>query len=819
MANATEAGVAYTRILPSMDGFSSKVSQALKSGLSGPATKAGDAAGGKLGKGIVSGVDGASGKLKSAAGRVGDIFKVGLATAGLAGAAALTAGISGALDTEVATDKLEAQLGGGEWAAGMGEVAANLYGQAFGDSIGETAEAVRQVFQAGLFEDDVGAAEIEELTATALTFSDVMDQDLTSSIRAVKNMIASGLADDATHAFDILTAGAQQTGDLAGDLSETFTEYSTQFREIGLSGEDAMGLLAQGANAGARDLDVVADSLKELAIRAKDGSDASMDAFRSLGLNADDMRARFVAGGEGAREGLDMILDGLRDLDANTREDVLVDLFGTKSEDLQGAFAALDLDSAAAMFGDVTGKTEELGSAYDNAATRIEAFKRQGLQRLTEFVGNHVIPGLERLAEFIGPILSRAFDGLQGLLDKIDFRQITDAFITFKAGFDTGETFGGGALSDFAATVGIVAAEIVGFVQDVLVPGIQSGAELLGQFWAEQGPVITDAIGQIVAIVGDGIALVVAAIERGVDIATFIWDNWGAEITAVAETAWALISGIVQGGLDVIQGIIRTVTAVLEGDWSAAWDGIKQVVDGVWTLIETVVQNGIDTVKNIAELGLAALKTGFSAAWDGIKMGLAAGWDAITARFRRGFDTIKLRAKVGWALIKGTFTRVLTEIKTFVRDRLDDVIGFFRRFPGRVRSGFSSLARTITAPFRSAFNSIKSLWNRTVGGFSVDIPGFMGFGGVSFSIPSMHDGGMVPGPAGSEHLRLLEAGEGVFTRDQMQAIGSIQAAPAPAPAVVHLHADGLDDGLRQWFRHAVRVEGGGNVQLAFGQAA
>lgn len=72
-----------------------------------------------------------------------------------------------------------------------------------------------------------------------------------------------------------------------------------------------------------------------------------------------------------------------------------------------------------------------------------------------------------------------------------------------------------------------------------------------------------------------------------------------------------------------------------------------------------------------------------------------------------------------------------------------------------------SLAETITAPYRTAFKAIASIWNNTVGKLSVKIPGFMGFGGVSFDVPDIptfarggrFDGGpMIVGEGGPEIL-------------------------------------------------------------------
>src|SRR5690606_37294568 len=141
------------------------------------------------------------------------------------------------------------------------------------------------------------------------------DLDVGQTSRAVGKMIKTGLAKDATEALDILTAGFQSGANEADDLLDTFSEYSTQFRNMGLSGEQAMGIISQGLRAGARDADVVADAIKEFSIEAVAGSDKIRDAYGELGLNADKMFAALGKGGPEAAKALDITLDKLREVE------------------------------------------------------------------------------------------------------------------------------------------------------------------------------------------------------------------------------------------------------------------------------------------------------------------------------------------------------------------------------------------------------------------------------------------------------------------------------------------------------------------------
>ena len=59
------------------------------------------------------------------------------------------------------------------------------------------------------------------------------------------------------------------------DFLDTVNEYGTQFRKLGLTGAESIGLMSQAVKAGARDTDLAADALKEFSIRAIDGSELS----------------------------------------------------------------------------------------------------------------------------------------------------------------------------------------------------------------------------------------------------------------------------------------------------------------------------------------------------------------------------------------------------------------------------------------------------------------------------------------------------------------------------------------------------------------
>lgn len=334
-------------------------------------------------------------------GKFGDRMKAGAAAVGAAAGVALAAGIAGTLDTSKAQAKLSAQLGGGKFAADMGRIAGRVYARGFGESAGEINEALRAVLSGGLLAEDAADADIEKLTVKAQALAQAFNVDVSQAVRAAGQMMRTGMAKDADQAFDILTRGFQQTGDLAGDLLDTYSEYSTQFRKLGLDGARATGLLTQGLKAGARDVDVVADAIKEFSIRAIDGSKSTSAGFKAVGLDAGKMAAQIAKGGPEASAALDLVLDRLRAMkDPVERDAAAVALFGTQAEDLGAALYSLDPSSAVDALGNVTGASDKLGTSLERSAgQRLDAFKRKAQAALVEKIGE-ALPFLERLGAF-----------------------------------------------------------------------------------------------------------------------------------------------------------------------------------------------------------------------------------------------------------------------------------------------------------------------------------------------------------------------------------------------------------------------------------
>lgn len=130
----------------------------------------------------------------------------------------------------------------------------------------------------------------------------------------------------------------------------------------------------------------------------------------------------------------------------------------------------------------------------------------------------------------------------------------------------------------------------------------------------------------------------------------------------------------------------------------------------------------------------------------------------------------------------------------------DKILALIKAVPGYIAGYFKGLANVITAPFRAAFNGVRSLWNNTLGGKGFSVPGWVpNIGGKGFTIPYFHTGGVVSGALGSETLAVLKAGERVTGGSNSGGAG-----------VVVFQSDGSKASrvLLELLKDAVRVQGG-----------
>lgn len=269
----------------------------------------------------------------------------------------------------------------------LGDVAGDAFRRNFGESVEDAGQAVTSLFQNKLIDTAAPEAAIQRLTERVLTLSATTGEEANRISSATRQMFVTGLATSVSEGMDMIQQGVENGMDVAGDLLDTIQEYSTSFREIGLNGAEAFGLINQATDAGARNTDIAADALKEFGIRAQDMSVTTARGFRTLGLDAEEMGRKVAQGGAPAKDALRQVLNALQQMPPSLeRNQAAIDLFGTKAEDLGDALFSMDLDTAAKKFGDYAGSVEEAANKISEGASFGDKLGR-GIGMVTDKIG------------------------------------------------------------------------------------------------------------------------------------------------------------------------------------------------------------------------------------------------------------------------------------------------------------------------------------------------------------------------------------------------------------------------------------------------
>lgn len=281
--------------------------------------------------------------------------------------------------------------------------ATNVFANSNAESLTDVAAGMTAVQTATGLAGDA----LEEATNSAIVLNDVFGYEVSESARTASALMKNfGLT--AQEAYNLIVIGAQNGADKNGDLMDVLNEYSAQYAALGLSAEEFMSSLVDGAEAGVFSVDKVGDAVKEFNIRAKDGSDTTAEAFELLGMNADIMSEKFAAGGETARTAFFEVVNALNAMDDPMEKNAAaVGLFGTMYEDLEASIlpvlsniedGTLDMTDA---LGTVSEEAKSMGDRWQQAGNSISTAFTSAIAPATEAASSTMAGFVESVGDFL----------------------------------------------------------------------------------------------------------------------------------------------------------------------------------------------------------------------------------------------------------------------------------------------------------------------------------------------------------------------------------------------------------------------------------
>jgi phage-related minor tail protein len=340
---------------------------------------------------MTGGLKGLIGRAKAATGGVGGLVTKMAAAAG--GAKLLKDAFSQAMDKQNLTSNLEAQLGSTpKQAKRYGAAAASLYAKGYGENLDEVGTAVDGVVSSFKGLRNSSKKDIAAMTGYAMDLSKTFDVDLSESTTAASVMIKNGLAKNGTQAFDMM-AGAMQKipKGVRDEVLPTLTEYSKHYAQLGIDGNQAMMMIAAGAENGVIGVDKVGDAIKEFTIRGTDMSKSTTATYKALGLNTKQITNDLLAGGDKAKGAMGQVVTALQGVkDPGNKANMAISLFGTQLEDLGTEnvpeFLKM-INPATQETGKFAGTAKKMGDTlHSGAANGLETAKRSFQNMLSKGV-------------------------------------------------------------------------------------------------------------------------------------------------------------------------------------------------------------------------------------------------------------------------------------------------------------------------------------------------------------------------------------------------------------------------------------------------
>mgnify|MGYP002802567560 FL=1 len=554
------------------------------------------------------------GQAQKAASKTGDAigkalsagFKVGVAAAG----ALATALVKIGTEYQAATGQISAATGatGAELESLQG-VMENVYGNNYGDSMADVADAVATVSQQM---KGLSNGELQSVTEGAFALRDVFQYDVAESVRAANALVNNfGISGD--DAMNLIAAGAQNGLDFSGELLDTISEYSVQFAKVGIDADQMFQIMQAGADSGAWNLDKVGDAIKEMSIRVVDGSDTTAAGFQAIGMDADIMAQKFAAGGETAQQAFQETIQALAGMEDPVQQNIAgVNLFGTMWEDLGPEVVAqlASITDEAYAAGDELQKMQEV--KYDNLG---DALKGLGRQLEVE-----LLPLANELTSFLTDIfqeidLSGLGEGLMGLISTVTttLGPAVQPLLDLFGSLFSADTFSslGGVLTGLQGPLQSLAT----FLQPIILAFSQMAQNVFPVFVAV-GQTVAGAISQIF----QALSPLMAPLQQ---LAMSIFPAISAVLGAVGQAFINLvnvvmppITGLIsflmpafQGLLTILQNVINFITNIFTANWSAAWQNVTNIFGTIWGGIVGLVKGPINAVIGIINSAIGAINS------------------------------------------------------------------------------------------------------------------------------------------------------------------------------------------------------------------
>lgn len=306
--------------------------------------------------------------------------------------------------TSLETAQRQLQASTGATAAEMQQyksVMEDLHNNNYGDDINDVAESMALVKQ---YTGELDPSKLESMTENGIAMRDVFDMDLSETIRGVDGLVEN-MGVTSEEAFDLMARGAQNGLNKSGELADNIAEYSQLWGQAGFSAQEMFGIMQNGLDSGAYNLDKVNDFVKEFGNSLADGRiEENLDSFSS------DTKSLFYQWKQGKATTKDVFYSVINDISTATNKQEMLTLasntWSALGED-NAMKVITSLNETNTAYDDVKGTMESIKDIkYDTLESRFTQLGKKFQTQVGVPIAEDVLPAIE--------------DGLDAVIENMD---------------------------------------------------------------------------------------------------------------------------------------------------------------------------------------------------------------------------------------------------------------------------------------------------------------------------------------------------------------------------------------------------------------
>lgn len=577
----------------------------------------------------------------------------GIAAVGTASIAAFNAVDEGADNAIKATGAT------GEAAEGLETAYKNVASSIVGDfgSIGSALGEVNTRF-------GFTGQQLEAATTDFVKFAEVTGMDVTTAVQKVSRYMGDAGIDSSEYAsvLDSLTVAAQGSGISMDTLSENLTKYGAPMRALGFDTKESIAIFSSWEKAGVNTEIAFSGMKKAISTWSADGKDARVEFKKTL----DEIKA-------------------CPDIASATTK--AIEVFGAKAgPDLADAIQGGRFEYSE-MLSLIEGSEGALSGTFDETVDggyEMELAMQNAKVALAE-VG-------DTLATSLVPIVKSATDGLKKFAD-----------------------WWSGLSEKTQNTIIKVAAAVAAIGPLLLIFGKVAGAvSKISSAMKLLSPVITIVktamSGLNLSFLACPITWIIAAIVALIAIFVVLWKKcdwfrnfWKKMWDGIKNAFHVVVEWVKKNWKALLLFIVNPVAGVFKYLYDNC-EGFRKVVDKVVKAVKKFfvdLWNGIkNTFKNVGSW----FKEKFTAA----KNGVVNAWSSVKGFFSKCWSGIKN----AFSNVKNWFRDKFNSAKTAVTNVWNGITGFFKGVYTKVKNTFANVKNAIFAPFKTAIDKVKGLFNK-----------------------------------------------------------------------------------------------------------